>query len=46
MRRDMLRIAGLLLLLGAVLQPLHAAGPAKDAAAATPLHVTYYYLPG
>jgi hypothetical protein len=46
MRRAFLRIAGPLLLLGAVLLPLHAAGPAKNAAGDTPLRVTYYYLPG
>ncbi len=44
MRRASMTIAGLLLLIGAVLLPLHAAEPAKESAAA--LRVTYYFLPG
>ena len=44
MRRACLSIAGVLLVIGAVLLPLQAAEPAKESAA--PLKVTYYYLPG
>jgi len=47
MRRALLRMAGPLLLLGAVLLllPLHAVAADKPAGDA-PLKVTYYYLPG
>jgi hypothetical protein len=46
MRRAILRIVGPLLLIGAVLLPLHAFAADKPAAGDAPLRVTYYYLPG